>query len=383
MGLDYLNYMDHFGLPRSGIIHVGANNASEARFYAAYGDVPVAFFEPIPSVYEKALQSTRRFPMHRVFHACCSDRDGAAVTFNVSSNRGMSSSMFPLGRHGEIVPGVTYVEKIEMKTSTAESLLNQHYRLDDFNLAVIDTQGADLLVLKGLGRYIDYLDAINIEVSDTPLYEGGATFDQIYRYLDERGFALAMMHTTNTDWGNAFFKRRQPVYVRETLGAISRGKASSQSSVLAPWAASLGNDGDIQTRRKFFHTRKEREPWWEVDLGETVNIKKIYLFDRQGQPERARTTVVEVSENGNDYNLVYDRAGELVKKGQNVVAILWRGPARYVRVRLQEENFLHFRQVAVVADEFADQTRRPSLNRSGKPRSGSRSTRSSVASATA
>jgi FkbM family methyltransferase len=352
MSIDYLDYMDHFGLPRSGIIHVGANNAGEARFYDAYDKVPVAFFEPIPAVYERALKSTDRYPLQRVFHACCSDTDGEHVTFNVSSNRGMSSSMFPLGRHGEIVPGVTYVEKIEMTTSKAETILSQHYRLDDFNLAVIDTQGADLLVLKGLGRYLDYLDAVNIEVSDTPLYEGGATFDQIYRYLNKRGFALAMLHTTNTDWGNAFFKRRQPVHVRETLGAISKGKPSFQSSVLGPWGPEHGNDGDIETRRKFFHTRKERDPWWKVDLKSVVNIKKVYLFDREGQPERVRSAMVEVSTDDLNYSTIYDRGGTLVKKGQNVVAISWRGPARYVRVRLQEEAFLHFRQVAVVEDEF-------------------------------
>jgi hypothetical protein len=261
--------------------------------------------------------------------------------------------MFPLGRHGEIVPGVTYVEKIEMKTSKVETLLLKDYRLDDFNLAVIDTQGADLLVLKGLGRFLDYLDAVNIEVSDTPLYEGGATFDQIYRYMNERGFALAMLQTTNTDWGNAFFKRRQPVYVRETLGAISRGKPVQQSSVLAPWEPRFGNDGDIQTRRKFFHTRKEKQPWWKVDLEKLTDIKKVYLFDRQGQPERVRSVVVEISEDDVNYEVIYDRAGELVKKGQNVVAISWRGRARFVRVRLQEEDFLHFRQVAVIEDEFA------------------------------
>ena len=353
MSIDYLGFMDRFGLPRSGIIHVGANNAGEARFYDAYDKVPVAFFEPIPAVYDRAVKATSRYPRQRVYHACCSDVDGASVTFNVSSNRGMSSSMFPLGRHGEIVPGVTYVENIEMKTSKVETLLLKDYRLDDFNLAVIDTQGADLLVLKGLGRFLDYLDAINIEVSDTPLYEGGATFDEIYRYLNERGFSLAMLQTTNTDWGNAFFKRRQPVYVRETLGAISRGKPVQQSSLLAPWEPRFGNDGDIQTRRKFFHTRKEKEPWWKVDLEKSINIKKIYLFDRQGQPERVRSVVVEVSEDGVKYDVIYDRAGELIKKGQNVVAISWRGSARFVRLRLQEENFLHFRQVAVVEDEFA------------------------------
>jgi FkbM family methyltransferase len=353
MSVDQLVYMDRFGLPRSGIIHVGANDAGEARFYDAYGNVPVAFLEPVPAVYDRAVAATKRYPNQRVFHACCSNVDGKPVTFNVSSNRGMSSSMFPLGRHGKIVPGVTYVENFEIETSRAETILKQHYRLDDFNLAVIDTQGADLMVLKGLGDFLEYLDAVYVEVSDTPLYEGGATFDEIYRYLDKRGFSLAMMSTTNTDWGNAFFKRRQPIHVRETLNAISRDKPATQSSTLAPWEARLGNDGDIVSRRKFFHTRKDKESWWKVDLMSVVDVKKVYLFDREGQPERVKNVIVDVSTDGINYRTIYERGGALVKKGQNVVAISWKGEARWVRLRLPDENFLHFRQVAVVQDELA------------------------------
>ena len=356
MGLDYLEYMDYFGLPRSGVIHVGANNASEARFYAAYGSVPIAFFEPIPSVYQKALQNTKNHPNMHVFHACCTDRDGDDIEFKVSSNRGMSSSIFELGRHGQIVPGVTYTDVVHIKSSKVETLLENRYRLDDFNLAVIDTQGADLLVLKGLGKFMNYLDAVYVEVSDTPLYSGGATFDEIYRYMDDLGFNLAMMKTTNTDWGNAFFKRRKPTYIKNTETAVSKGKPSRMSSQLGEWGPELGNDGDIVRRRKFFHTRKEERPWWEVDLTRPTAIKEIYLFDRPGQEERVKTLIVEVSKDGANYTELYNRNGLFhpdKRKRQAVTRIEWKGEARFVRARLDEENFLHLRQVAVVEDEFA------------------------------
>lgn len=352
MGLDYLEYMDYFGLPRSGIIHVGANHALESRFYDAYGKVPVAFFEPIPDVYEKAVANTAKYPSQRVFHACCTDSDGDEITFNISSNRGMSSSIFPLGRHGDIVPGVRYVENLVMRTSRVDTILKEHYRLDDFNLAVIDTQGADLLVVRGLGRFIDYLDAIYIEVSDTPLYEGGASFHEIYRYLDALGFNLAMLKTTNTDWGNAFFKRRRPLHIQKTQAAISRDKPVRMSSILGNRGPELGVDGDITTRRKFFHTREEDSPWWEVDLGRVTLIKEILLYDRLGQEERSKNLIAEVSETGHVYEIVYDRGGIALKKGQVLTSIPWKGAIRFVRVRLTERGYLHLRQVAVIEDEF-------------------------------
>jgi FkbM family methyltransferase len=349
--LAYLTYMDRFGLPCAGVIHVGANHAAEAREYDAYGKVPVAFFEPVPAVYEKAVKATAPFPNQRVFHACCADVDGREVTFNVSSNAGASSSMFPLGRHAQVTPGVTYVDSIALKTCRVETILKEHYRLDDFNLAVIDTQGADFLVLKGFGRFIDYIDAIYIEVSDTPLYEGGATFDEIYRYLNDLDYSLSMLETNNADWGNAFFKRRQPVYVRETVNAVSKGKPVTQSSTLSGWKPEYGNDGDIIHRRKFFHTKKEESPWWKVDLELSTAIKKVYLYDCPGQTERAKSLVVEVSEDNQTWLKIHDRAGAIVKAGAAVIS--WRGRARYVRVRLAEQNYLQLRQVAVIEDEFA------------------------------
>lgn len=351
MGLDHLAYMDSFGLPRSGIVHIGANNAGEARFYDAYAKVPVAFFEPIPAVYEKACQTTAKFPLQKVFHACCSDRDGHEVTFNVSSNRGMSSSMFPLGLHAEIVPGVTYVDEFKIKTSRAETILSKNYRPDDFNLAVIDTQGADLLALKGLGKFLEYIDAVYIEVSDKPMYHGGATFDEIYRYMDQCDFTISMLKT-NGFWGNAFFRRREPVHVREAKSAISVNKHVSISSVLGHWKPEAGVDGDIVHRRKFFHTRKELNPWWKIDLGSVHPLKKILLFDRLQQQDRAKTLRVDVSVDDKEYENVYDRI-ESGYTGAPLTSVNWRGSARFVKLSLQEDNYLHMRQVAVIEDNFA------------------------------
>lgn len=356
---EYLKYMDKFGLPRSGIIHIGANFAGEARFYDAYGKVPVAFFEPVPSVFELAQKSTSKFPRQRVFQACCSDRDGDEVTFSVSSNRGMSSSMYPLGRHGELAPGITYVDQFKIKTSRAETILKQHYALDDFNLAVIDTQGADLLALKGLGEFLDHLDAVYIEISDQPLYEGGAAFDDIYRYLNDKGFALAMLYLNVVDFGNAFFKRRVPSHMRALREGVSVGKPASMSSVYKDFGAHFGNDGNIPAnpvQRKFFHTRREEQPWWKVDLGEIVPISRIFLFDWMGQLPRVDSLVVEVSNDDSNYRIIYDRKLEPVlcdAKGKplNAFGLTTIKPddtsARWVRLRLQDTNYLHMRQVVV------------------------------------
>jgi FkbM family methyltransferase len=359
--LDYLSYMDKYGLPRSGIIHIGANHAAECRFYDAYGKVPVAFFEPIPSVYEKALANVGKYPLQRVFQACCSDVDGNEVTFNISSNRGMSSSMYPLGRCAVLHPSISYVDQFTIKTSRAETLLRQHYPADAFNLAVIDTQGADLVALKGLGGYLDYLDGVFIEISDQPLYEGGAAFDDIYQYLNARGFSLSMLYTSLIDTGNAFFKRRESSSVKAVKNAISVRKPAQMSSMHKEFRAELGNDGDIAFPRKFFCTKREREPWWKVDLGATVPIKKIFLFDWVAQIKRSESLIVDVSNDDKNYEVVYDRLEQPVLVDRTGKPLNAAGlttidagvSGRWVRLRLQDTNHLHMRQVSVVADRAA------------------------------
>ena len=350
---NYLDMMDYYKLPRSGIIHVGANYAGEAKAYNAYGKVPIAFVEAVPSLYDKACASTAPYPMQRVFNACCTDRNGDEVTFNVSSNRGMSSSIYPLGRHGELSPGITYVESFTTTTTRLDTLLDPHYKPDQFNLAVIDTQGADLVVLKGFGKFLDHVDAAYIEISDVPLYEGGATFDQIYQYLKERGFVCAYVKLTDSDWGNAFFKRREPVYAREAESAVSIGKPATMSSQHAAMSASLGNDGDVKSRRKFFHTKNEANPWWQVDLEKETPIRNILLFDRNEQRERANTLYAAVSLDGETWERVYERKNEATIASKAPTSIAYRGKARYVRVGLDETNFLHLTQVAVIEDETA------------------------------
>jgi FkbM family methyltransferase len=360
--MNYLDLMDHYGLPRSGIIHVGANDAGEAPRYAAYSrGMPVAFFEPTPAKFAEAQANCAPFSNVRVFQECCAAEDGREVTFNISNSRGMASSMYKLGRVAEVHPGIEYVGSFTIRTVRADTILRQHYRLDDFTLAVIDTQGADLEVLKGLGPFLDHLEAVYVEVSDRPLYEGGARFDDIYAFLKASGFILADLKTGWADTGNAFFKRARPLHLRDMEHAISVGKPATQSSDFArgKWPASFGNDGILRHgERKFFCTNVEPEAWWKVDLGEETAIKAVYLYDFVNQIQRADSVVVEVSGDDRDWTTIHERVAP--KRGPNwkpprfqtVDAIYWRGRARYVRLRLRETNHLQFKQVAVIADDL-------------------------------
>ncbi len=57
-------------------------------------------------------------------------------------------------------------------------------------LCKIDVEGAELMVLRGMGERIRSLDALIIETSMNSLYENGPDFDEIVRHMSEQGFSF-------------------------------------------------------------------------------------------------------------------------------------------------------------------------------------------------
>ena len=80
-------------------------------------------------------------------------------------------------------------------------------------------------------------------------------------------------------------------------------------------------------------------------------IKRIYLFDHSPQVARSASLVVEVSEDGEAFDIVYDRnVTPGLGNGPTVIHLAGR-KARWVRARLTDREYLQMRQIAVVADD--------------------------------
>jgi len=52
----------------------------------------------------------------------------------------------------------------------------------------VDTQGFELAVLEGAAGVLDRTCLVLLEMSLTPLYQGGAGFADLYKYMEDRGF---------------------------------------------------------------------------------------------------------------------------------------------------------------------------------------------------
>ncbi len=143
---------------------------------------------------------------------------------------------------------------------------------------------------------------------------------------------------------------------------VALGKNSWQSSILAvpPGEILLGQAaGGATNGRKSgtfgFHTERQTNPWWVLDLRVPYQISAIRLYNRNDSPQmaaRARKIRVEISQDsvnwqllfaadqGFDFGGVIDQKPLEMKLPPNMVA-------RYCKLSLDDTNFFHLDEVEV------------------------------------
>jgi FkbM family methyltransferase len=186
----------------SGIIHIGANAGQERDLYAGYG-LDVLWFEPIPAVFDELCKNISALPKQRALNHLVTDRDGEKYLFNVANNGGASSSILEFDRHSELWPEVTTQAVITLKSVTLDTLLGDE---DRYQAIVLDTQGSELLVLKGATRVLSKIRYVTAEAADFESYIGCARVDDIVQFLGDFGFKLIQKHkTAESSLGGQYF----------------------------------------------------------------------------------------------------------------------------------------------------------------------------------
>src|SRR5262245_9745348 len=167
----------------------------EAKHYAEQRK-PVLWVEAAPHTYSMLVKELEKYPSQRALCALLGDRDGVQTTFYVSNNsEGVSSSIFQFGEYGSGDKSLWPEENLRM----VDSLTLPMIRLDtllrnngidaaQYDLWILDLQGAELLALKGAGDLLQHCRALLVEVSTIEVYQGGVLWPELQRYLGDEGF---------------------------------------------------------------------------------------------------------------------------------------------------------------------------------------------------
>jgi FkbM family methyltransferase len=189
-----------------GVVHVGANVGQERELYRRY-DLDVVWIEPLPDVFATLVANIAGFPRQRAIECLVTDRDDVPYEFNVANNGGESSSILALKEHRDLWPKVNFTRTITLRSSTLATLLARE-RIDvtHYDALVMDTQGSELLVLKGAEPVLEHFRFIKTEVPDFEAYEGCAQLVDIDGFLKARGYAeLARNRFASRTGGGSYF----------------------------------------------------------------------------------------------------------------------------------------------------------------------------------
>jgi FkbM family methyltransferase len=177
-------------LNSEGVLHLGAHEGQEAAYYFKLG-VKVIWIEALPEKHKILLHNISKFSNQKSILALLGSKKGL-IKFNVSSNDGQSSSIYNFGN--DIQFKNLNMENHKMLTMKRLDSLLSEKAIVKYTHWVVDVQGAELEVLKGAGKLLDYCYSLQVEVTSRDLYRGGANAQEVINFLLLRGFINIQEH---------------------------------------------------------------------------------------------------------------------------------------------------------------------------------------------
>src|SRR5215469_11904080 len=120
------------------------------------------------------------------------------------------------------------------------------------------------------------------------------------------------------------------------------------------------NNGRI-SRLHGFHTAIENNPWWQVDLQSEFLIRKVVLYNRKEYAERLKYFSILKSLDGENWQVLFRKRDKSVFGCADdlpyVAEIFGDHLARYIRIRLDGLESLHFSECQVFGEPVGTDAR--------------------------
>lgn len=184
--------ISHFtrkGFHIEGVIHVGTNDWYELQWYQKMGIEHCLGFEPLYRCYFDYLNRPREDGV-LLYPFALGDKNRMA-SLNIANGDGQSSSFFDTtSAYKQEFPDQQTISSIWAMILRFDDFMNHspHIQPEHYNCLVLDAEGLELEILRGMGKYLPMFDFLNIECSGEPTYIGGPTAQEVVHYLEERGF---------------------------------------------------------------------------------------------------------------------------------------------------------------------------------------------------
>ena len=204
------------GLPAPrGVLQVGASYGQEMAWFLENGIQAGVFIEPLPEPFKALSAACMQRPNFVAVNALCAEESGRKVSFHVASNGGMSSSMLAPLNHLTEFDFVRFDAPVELVTNRLDDVIafllqNGHTAAcAQLDLLYMDTQGAELQVLRGARQVLEGITYIISEVTRNRMYDGAPTLSELMDFLEPLGFSLNNINMDKHHHGDALFVRKR------------------------------------------------------------------------------------------------------------------------------------------------------------------------------
>jgi len=153
----------------------------------------------------------------------------------------------------------------------------------------------------------------------------------------------------------------------------ARTPKPSKGASMAPEDDAPGACDGVKDGGTGFHTLQESRPWWQVDLGEPKKLTYALLYNREDCPERAKSVMMLVSQDGESWQPLWQNDGTVFHgaiDGRPMQVDLEGRVARFVRLQLPDTGFLHLDEVEVFGEGSGTRNlalHRPAMQSSASP----------------
>jgi len=171
------------------VVDVGASGGIDpkwAKFTTFHKGI---LFEPDPREYETLNSKSGKNLI--VINSALSD-SSSTIDFHLCEKQQVSSAYLPNFDFLNKFPDVKrfdVTKTIKIQTDTLDNQLKKN-DIAEIDFIKIDTQGYELPILKGSADYLDNVIGLELEVEFVQLYENQPLFNEVDRFVSEKGFEL-------------------------------------------------------------------------------------------------------------------------------------------------------------------------------------------------
>lgn len=202
-----------FGIEPRKVLHIGAHIGEEASDYVKNNVEYILWFEANNLLTTKLEENLAGQKAHHKICPIALWDTNTELDFHITNNI-QSSSLLRLKEHSKFYPNIIVNETKRIKVYRLDTIFQIYRDLEmfsDFNFINIDTQGAELMILRGMGSYLTQgsVKAIYLEVNKEELYENIPLVDEIDNFLTDFKFYRLKTRWTESGWGDALYIRSQ------------------------------------------------------------------------------------------------------------------------------------------------------------------------------